>query len=341
MPHRGTCYHGRSLRPTTVDTFLDVISLLFGGLVLYLGAEWLVKGSAGLARAFGVKPLVVGLTVVAYGTSAPELTVSTAAILDDSSALVLGNLIGSNIANIALILGLTALVAPPAVDRQLIRREVPVMCVACLAVPFVLLDGALGMVEAVLLVGAGVAFTLYTLLAAVPADGAHGGAMLELVDIPTGRHVADSPRLRLSVLTVIGTALLIAGGDLFVDGAQGLAHGLGLSERVVGLTVVAVGTSMPEMAASMVAAARGHSSLAVGNIVGSNIFNVFLILGVCGTIQPVHGDLGALSTDIGFLVGTTILGVLFLRGARKIQRIEGALLIATYAAFLGLVLASR
>lgn len=321
-----------------MDILFDVISLLFGGLVLYLGAEWLVKGSAGLARAFGVKPLVIGLTVVAYGTSAPELAVSTAAILEDASAIVLGNVIGSNIANLALILGLTALISPPAVDGQLIRREVPVMCAGSVIAPFVLLDGEIGMVEAALLAGAAMAFTLYTLVAAVPASDDDIGDALDLEAAAEDR-ASQHPRLRLGVITFIGMALLIGGSDLFMDGAQGLAHALGMSERIVGLTVVAVGTSLPEMAASLVAALRGYSSLAVGNIVGANIFNVFMILGVVGMIRPIHGSISEMAVDFGFLIGTTIMGVLFMRGTRKITRTEGAVLIASYAIFLGLTIA--
>ncbi len=325
-----------------VDILFDVISLLFGGLVLYLGAEWLVKGSAGLARAFGVKPLVIGLTVVAYGTSAPELAVSTAAILEDASAIVLGNVIGSNIANIALILGLTALISPPAVDGQLIRREVPVMFAGCLAAPLVLLDGEISMVEAALLAATAMAFTLYTLVAAVPAsDDDEAGDELDLDPAAAEARSEDHARLRLGVITFIGMALLIGGSDLLIDGAQGLAHALGMSERIVGLTVVAVGTSLPEMAASLVAALRGYSSLAVGNIVGANIFNIFMILGVVGMIRPIHGSITGMAVDFGFLIGTTILGVLFMRGTRKITRIEGALLIASYAVFLGLAIAGR
>ncbi|ACY18468.1 calcium/sodium antiporter [Haliangium ochraceum] len=317
---------------------LDVLSLLFGGLVLYLGAEWLVKGSAGLAHSLGVKPLVIGLTVVAYGTSAPELAVSTAAILDDASPIVLGNIIGSCIANIALILGVSALIAPPAVDGQLIRRELPVMCAATLAVPLTLLDGQVSFVEAAILLACAVAFTLYTLFVAAPSSP-------ESVDVELPDGVTDTPpeeqaKLRLSGITVVGLALLIGGGELFVGGAQGLAHALGMSERVVGLTVVAIGTSLPELAASLVAATRGYSSLAVGNVVGSNIFNVFLILGVVGLIRPIQGDLSIMATDIAFLVGTTVIGVLFMRGSRNISRLEGAILIAVYLAFTGLAVAT-
>jgi cation:H+ antiporter len=339
----------RALRacPTIVDILFDVISLVFGGLVLYLGAEWLVKGSAGLARAFGVKPLVIGLTVVAYGTSAPELAVSTAAILEDASAIVLGNVIGSNIANIALILGLTALISPPAVDGQLIRREVPVMCAGSVAAPLVLLDGEISTLEALLLAATAVAFTLYTLLAAVPVsdgdggDDGGGGGAFDLDEAEAEASTEDHARLRLGFVTFIGMALLIGGSDLFIDGAQGLAHALGMSERIVGLTVVAMGTSLPELAASLVAALRGYSSLAVGNIVGANIFNVFMILGVVGMIRPVHGSVTGMAVDFGFLIGTTILCVLFMRGTRRISRLEGALLIASYGVFLGLAVAGR
>lgn len=318
-----------------MDTFIDVTSLLFGGLVLYLGAEWLVKGSAGLARALGVKPLVIGLTVVAYGTSAPELAVSTAAILDDASAIVLGNVVGSCIANLGLILGITALISPPGVDGQLIRREVPVMLIASAAVPLVLMDGTIGALDAAVFAAVAVAFTLYTLLVSSPGSSDEvTGADLDLPDGILDTPPEEQNKLRLSVITFIGLALLVGGGELFVDGAQGLARTLGMSERLVGLTVVAVGTSLPELAASLVAALRGHSSLAVGNVVGSNIFNIFLILGVVGLIRPIQGDIGAMATDMAFLVGTAMLGVLFMRGTRRITRSEGVFLLASYVAFL-------
>lgn len=320
-----------------MDTFIDVVSLLFGGLVLYLGAEWLVKGSAGLARALGVKPLVIGLTVVAYGTSTPELAVSTAAILDDASGIVLGNIVGSCVANLGLILGLTALISPPRVDGQLIRREVPVMCIAALAMPLMLLDGSIGTLDAAVLAAGAVAFTLYTLFVSSPGDS---GAELDLPDEIVDRPPEEQAKLRLSLITFVGLALLVGGGDLFVDGAQGLARTLGMSERLVGLTVVAIGTSLPELAASLVAAARGYSSLAVGNVVGSNIFNIFLILGVVGLIRPIHGDLGGMTVDMAFLVGTAALGVLFMRGNRKISRLEGVLLLASYLAFIVIAVAS-
>ena len=315
-----------------METLLDVGRLLFGGLILYLGAEWLVKGSAGLARAFGVKPLVIGLTVVAYGTSAPELAVSSAAMISDSSPIVLGNVIGSCIANIALILGITALIAPPAVDGQLIKREIPVLLLSVAAVPLILYSGDISRIEAGVMLFLAIAFTIVTLT--VSATESHVGSAEQVEE---GAEAGGAPtgegKLRLGSITVVGLGLLVGGGDLFVDGAKGLALTLGMSERLVGLTIVAIGTSLPELAASVVAAMRGYSSLAVGNVIGSNIFNIFLILGVTGQISPIHGDLDALRVDIGFLIGATLLGVLFMRGSRVINRAEGVMLLIVYVGF--------
>jgi cation:H+ antiporter len=308
-----------------VDTALDLARLLVGGVILYFGAEWLVKGSAGLARALGVKPLIIGLTVVAYGTSAPELAVSSAAMVQDSSPIVLGNVIGSCVANIGLILGLTALISPPTVDGRLIRREIPVLLLSVAALPLVLIGGQVSMIESALMLSMAVAFTLYTLLVTSESDSDSE----ETAHQPKGEK-----KLMLALLTVAGLVLLVGGGDLFVEGAKRLALTLGMSERLVGLTVVAIGTSLPELAASLVAALRGYSSLAVGNVVGSNIFNIFLILGVVGFIAPVEGSAFALRLDLAFLVGITLLGVLFMRGERRIHRIEGALLVAGYSAFI-------
>ncbi|HUH00435.1 MAG TPA: calcium/sodium antiporter [Kofleriaceae bacterium] len=320
-----------------MDILLDVGRLLFGGLVLYLGAEWLVKGSAGLARAFGVKPLVIGLTVVAYGTSAPELAVSSAAILNDSSDIVLGNVIGSCIANILLILGITAMISPPAVDGNLIRREIPVLLLSAAAVPLVLLDGEISRVEGTILLILALVFTIVTLTSS--STEAHVGSAEQAEEsAEAGGAPRGEGKLRLIAITIVGLAMLVGGGDVFVDGAKGIALTVGMSERLVGLTIVAIGTSLPELAASVVAAMRGYSSLAVGNVIGSNIFNVFLILGVTSEIAPVEGDLSRMHVDIGFLLGSTVLAILFMRGSRIISRAEGVILLVAYGAFI--VLAS-
>lgn len=302
----------------------DVGLLLLGGVLLYFGAEWLVRGAAGLARVFGISPLVVGLTVVSYGTSAPELAVSLVAALDGKSAIALGNVLGSNIANIGLILGLTALISPPRVDASLARRELPVLVLATAAVPVCLIGGVIQRFEGVLLTAGAIGFTLVTL------RWSRGE--------PTGQ-VEDEPaekgsRLGLAAFAVVGLVTLLIGGKVLVDGAVGLALAFGMTERVVGLTVVAIGTSLPELAASLVAALRGHSELAVGNVVGSNIFNVLLILGVTSTVSPIAGSLSESRVDLLVMGALTTLCVLSLRRQRRVSRTEGVLYTAGYVAFL-------
>ncbi|RMH41436.1 MAG: sodium:calcium antiporter [Deltaproteobacteria bacterium] len=315
-----------------MDVALDVARLLFGGLVLYVGAEWLVKGSAGLARAYGVKPLVIGLTVVAYGTSAPELAVSTIAAVDGKPAIVVGNVVGSCIANLGLILGVTALISPPAVDARLIKREVPVLLLSVAVVPLVVWASGIAWWEGLLLFAASVAFTVWTLSveAGVNVPAADEiEATAEIAGAPSG-----SGKARMYAVTAAGMALLIGGGDVFVDGAVGVARSLGMTERVVGLTIIAVGTSLPELAASLVAALRGHADIAVGNVVGSNIFNVFLILGIVPMVRHLDVSLASVAGDLYFLAGVTLLGAFTMRGDRRVTRVEGALLAAAYLAFL-------
>jgi len=316
-----------------VETFLDIGRLLLGGVLLYVGAELLIKGSAGLARAFGVRPIVIGLTVVAYGTSAPELSVSVAAILGDSPPIVLGNVIGSCIANLLLILGLTALISPPKVDSGLLRREVPVMLLSAAAVPLVLVDGTISRLEGTIMLILAAAFTIATLTlwASDPHIGLTEPASKDRASSTLTQMAAA--RLRLVAYTVVGLGMLTAAGDLFVVGARGLALSLGMTERMVGLTVVAVATALPELAASVVAALRGHSSIAVGNIIGANIFNVFFVLGVTSEIRPVEGALREQRLEVAFLAGATLVGVLFMRGSRKVSRLEGVILLILYASF--------
>lgn len=318
-----------------------VILLALGSVGLYLGAEWLVRGAAGLAALLGVRPLAIGLTVVAYGTSAPELVVSGLSAFEGKSALALGNVVGSNVANIGLILGATALIAPPLVKAGLMRRELPILLLATAAVPALLLDGAIGRLEGgALLVGAG-AFTWLTLRSV--QEGARRSTPPPAPNdpaVPTVRedpHVEVLGRAALAGITLAGLAVLGGGGKLFVDGAVGLALAFGMSERVVGLTIVAIGTSLPELAASLVAALRGHSDIAVGNVLGSNIFNILLILGAAALVRPIGAELASVRVDLAAMCALTVLCAIAMRTARKIQRVEGALLLAGYAAFLAVL----
>lgn len=313
-----------------VPPVLDVAQLLFGIVILYLGAEWMIRGSAGLASAFGVKPLVVGLTVVAYGTSAPELAVSTKAALDNVQPIALGTVIGACAANISLILGITALIRPPDIDNRLIKREIPVLLGSAVAVPLCLRDGYLSRGEGIALVACAILFTVITLT--VSAKQLDEPASARAAPGRDGDAEAAS-RLWAVVMSVAGVGLLVFGSNQFVNGARGVASELGMSERMLGLTVVAIGTSLPELIAAIVAASRGQAALAIGSVIGSNLLNVFLVLGIVAYLRPISfGDRMHPIDGIG-LVAITVLAVIAMRGRRQVSRLEGLLLIAAYAAF--------
>jgi len=347
-----------------LNPLLNVGALVLGIAILYWGAEWLIRGSAGIARAFGVKPLVVGLTVVAYGTSAPELAVSTKAALTGHTQIALGTVIGSCAANISLILGLTALISPPTVDGRIIRREVPVLVGSAIAVPLLFRNGVLSRFEGFLLVACAIVFTIATLTVAAridpndelapdptldppvdPIDDEHAASSSNLAAMRAenaegsgaslgGKGRPRTSRLAAAVMSAFGLVLLVAGSNFFVRGGRGIAAEVGMSERMLGLTVIAIGTALPELIGSIVAATRGHSALAVGSVIGSNLLNVFLVLGVTASLHPIRLGERMHLVDLLGLVAITLLGVLVLRGSRKITRLEGAMLVAAYVAFI-------
>jgi len=319
----------------------DWLQLLGGGLLLYFGAEWFVGGAAGLALALRVPQIFVGLTVVAYGTSAPELIVGVQAAATGHGEVALGNVLGSNIANIGLILGVASLVRPSRVDGGLRRRELPVLLASTAALPLVLFDGRVARWEGAALAALALGYTAWMVHAARSAAvvardraGAHEAA--------TAADAAGAPHPRnagWSVLTaVVGLAVLLVGGRFFVTGAVGLARAFGLSERVVGLTIVAVGTSLPELVTGVIAALRGHADLAVGNVVGSNIFNVLLCLGAAAVTRPIRATPGQLLGDLIAVAAMTLLAAALLRTARVISRAEGAVALGLYLAYVGWVL---
>ena len=322
-----------------MGTVINVFVLILGIAILYWGAEWLIRGSAALARALGVKPLVIGLTVVAYGTSAPELAVATKTALAHSQPIALGTVIGSCAANISLILGLTALIAPPTVDGRIIRREVPILLGSAIAVPLVLWNGVLSRLEGAILVGCAVLFTILTLTVSArlePDDelleearrAEESGAMLG------GRARPHTSRTLAAIMTTAGLLLLVAWSDLLVEGARGVGTHVGMSERMLGLTVISIGTALPELLGSLVAATRGHAALAIGSVIGSNLLNVFLVLGVVAYLTPIHVGERMHVVDLVGLVAITLLGVLFMRGSRRISRVEGGILVAAYVGFI-------
>jgi len=343
-----------------LNPLLNVGALVLGIAILYWGAEWLIRGSAGIARSFGVKPLVVGLTVVAYGTSAPELAVSTKAALTGHTQIALGTVIGSCAANISLILGLTALIAPPTVDKRIIRREVPVLVGSAIAVPLLFRNGILSRFEGFLLVACALVFTIATLTVAAridpddelspdphpdPIDDEHAASSSNLAAMRAenaegsgaslgGKGRPRSSRFVSATMSAFGIVLLVAGSNFFVRGGRGIAAETGMSERMLGLTVIAIGTALPELIGSIVAATRGHSALAVGSVIGSNLLNVFLVLGVTASLHPIRLGERMHLVDLLGLVAITLLGVVVLRGSRKITRFEGGLLVAAYVAFI-------
>jgi cation:H+ antiporter len=314
---------------------LDILQLLLGFALLYFGAEWLVGGAAGLARSLGIRQLVVGLTVVAYGTSSPELVVGISAGLRDQGAIALGNVIGSNIANIGLILAVCALIRAPRVDRQIVVRELPVMVVATALVVVVLLDGVLSGFEALALLAGALGYSAWMIWTSRRGSVAEAAAVE--ADAVEASGLDDArPRSRrvLVISTLAGLVTLVAGGHFLVEGAIGVAREAGMSDQLIGLTIVAVGTSLPELATSVIAAIRGHGDIAVGNVVGSNIFNVLLILGASGLAGRVEAPLSALTVEIVALGTMTGLAALAMATRRTVGRLEALLLLGGYIAFL-------
>jgi cation:H+ antiporter len=301
---------------------------------LYLGAEWLVRGSGRLARRFGISALVVGLTVVAFGTSAPELVVSAFAAGRGQGDVAVGNVIGSNIFNILAILGVTALLFPIVVQRSLIVRELPIMLAATLLFPLLILDGRIDRVDALLLTAAfavylGAMIWLARRQPAIDLAGAAFDRDLLASDDPTHARVLHSVGLIL-----VGIIALVAGARLLVDSALVFARTAGVSELVIGLTIVAAGTSLPELATATVAALRRESDIAIGNVVGSNIFNVLAILGIAGFVQPlpIHPEL--IRFEVPVMVAASLLLLPLAFTGRRLDRWEGALLLLAYLVFL-------
>jgi len=313
----------------------QTILFLVGLAGLVYGAEWLVSGSANLARSAGVSQLVIGLTVVAIGTSTPELVVSVLAALNDQTEIAIGNVVGSNIANLGLILGATALVRPVPVTRTTLFREVPVMIGAALAILFFAYDASISRGDGLLLLALCAAY-LGAVLYAQMKSNLTAREAIEVFDPAEERTRPSTGRdvLRLAA----GITALVIGGRFLVNSATFFAQLLGVSNLVIGLTVVAIGTSLPELATSVMAAVRGHSDLALGNVIGSNILNILLILGATSLIRPLPAEASMFGFEIPVMVGFSIALVpIALRHAR-ITRAEGALLIAAYIGFLVVLL---
>lgn len=299
-----------------------------GGLALLLGGgECLVRGAVGLARSLGVPPLVIGLTVVAFGTSAPELVVSLQAALGGHPDIVLGNVVGSNNANILLIAGAAAAIRPVAAEPGAVRRDGAALMAATLAFIGLCLLGELGFGAGLALAAALAAWMAWSLRSA-RRRGSEGEDEIEAA--PRGAALA-------LLLTLAGIAGVLLGARLLIDGAVDVARAAGLSEAVIGLTLIAFGTSLPELAAAGMAALRGHGDIALGNVMGSNLFNMLGIAGVTAMAAPVPVPAELLRLDLWVMLAATLLLLAAMRGGRRIGRLEGGALAGAYALYIGVV----
>jgi cation:H+ antiporter len=295
--------------------------------MLYFGGEWLIRGASALALRMGVSSLAVGLTVVSLGTSAPEMVVSVQAALAGASDISVGNVVGSNVANVALILGLAALIRPMVVEAKIIRIDAPIMIVASLVLVAVLMDGDASRMEGAWLVLGLVAYVTFTFWEA------RRETPLVREEIAAAAPQSSSSAPVAIGLGLAGVVLLVAGGDVLVGAAVELATSLGISQAVIGLTIVAIGTSLPELATSIIAATRGQGDIAIGNVVGSNIFNILGILGLTAVIHPL--ELGAIQwVGMGAMLGLAFLLAVLIATRLRVERLEGGLLLGTFLVYL-------
>ncbi len=309
----------------------QVLMFVLGLVVLVIGADVMVRGASRLAVSFGVSPLVVGLTVVAFGTSAPEMAVSVGSALAGTPDLAIGNVVGSNIANVLLILGISALITPLLVDEQIIRQEIPIMIGASALLVVMALDGNIGLLESIMLFALVIAYTVFLVVQSRRASKAVQDEFE--TEIPTSTW--DSHWAVQVALIAVGLVMLVVGADWLVDSAVAFARAFGVSDLVIGLTVVAVGTSMPEIATSIVAAMRGQRDIAVGNVVGSNVFNILAVLGVTGVVSGVGLPVSeaARNFDLWVMLAVAFACLPIMITGREIARWEGGVFLAYYAAY--------
>ncbi|MFT7302573.1 MAG: cation:H+ antiporter [Akkermansiaceae bacterium] len=314
-----------------VPEMLDIGWVLGGLVLLYFGAEWLVRGASELAIRFGISPLVVGLTIVAFGTSAPELVVSIKANFDGNGGMAIGNVVGSNICNIALVLGMGALIFPIAIRRQVIRREMPILLVASTVFLLMMRDGVMDRLEAGFLFG-GILLYIITSLVAAKRENPDESDEIPPEVIEAARN-SGRGRLYFNILLIIvGGITLVIGADSMVYGGERIARSYGVSEAIIGLTLFAFGTSLPELATSVVAALKRQGDIIVGNAVGSCIFNLLAVVGVAGLVAPLQDD-GVTFIHYSVMLGATVILMPMMWHRMRLDRWEGALLVLGYLGF--------
>jgi len=314
---------------------MQLVALLAGFTFLVWGAERFVMGAASTARLLGVSPLLIGLTIVGFGTSAPEILVSIMASLNDNPGLAVGNAIGSNITNIALILGVTAILVPLSVHSGTVHRELPILLGITLIAWLLLNDGQLDVTDGLILLGG-----LVFMLAWVIRVGMNSREKDPMADEYAAEIPTDMSLGRSLFWLLFGIVVLVTSSRLLVWGAVGIAEAYGVSDLVIGLTIVALGTSLPELAASIASALKNEPDIAIGNVIGSNIFNLLAVLGIPGLLSPSAVDAEVLSRDVPIMIGLTVALLLMawgFRGEGRINRLEGAILLACYIGYQSLL----
>ena len=346
---------------------INIVLLVLGVIIVLKGADWLTDGAVNIATRFGVSQMVIGLTIVAMGTSMPEFCVSMVSALKGTPDLAVGNVVGSNTLNTLLIVGCSALVAPIMVKRSSVKRDIPFAVVASLLMLLFCLDGAIGRVDAAVFFAGFCLFMFVTLKYAKTTEGpaasvaTNGAATATAISeastsqassseasssetsapeasssetsAPKASQASGTSMLKAVVMLVVGLLCLIAGSNMFVDNASFVASSLGVSDAVIGLTIVAGGTSLPELATSIVSAKKGNSDIAIGNVIGSNVFNILMIIGITGLVKPMH-IAGITTLDLIMMLASMLLMWFFCRTTYKVKRWEGAVLTIVYLAYL-------
>jgi cation:H+ antiporter len=305
-----------------IDSGLIIISLIF----LYYGGEFLVTGSLRLAQTFKISPFIIGATVIGFGTSTPELAVTLMASIQDSGDLALGNIIGSNITNIGLVLGLTALIIPLSIERQRYIDESPSLIITSVIVVIFSWDNYLGRIEGFIMVSF---LFLYLWKAFRKKESID-------IDTPEINFLSNHKRPIIHIVIVIlGIIMLILGASFMVEGATGIARKIGVSEWFIGVSIVALGTSLPELASSIIAAKKGHGEMAIGNVFGSNIFNILMVIGIASSINPLSIE-EKIYTDLIFTIILTCMMLLLIRMGYVIKKQDGIILCLSYFSYMGL-----
>ncbi|VAX05481.1 Inner membrane protein YrbG, predicted calcium/sodium:proton antiporter [hydrothermal vent metagenome] len=315
---------------------LNVAAILIGFAVLVWGADRFIMGAAALARNLGLSPMIIGLTVVGFGTSAPEILVSTMAAIQGNPGLAIGNAIGSNIANIGLILGVTALIVPLTVHSETLRREYPILLVICMVVLVLMLDGELGQLDGIILL-----VCLVLMLCTMVRIALRSRKTKDPMEAEFAAEIPDTMSTRMALLwLLVGLALLLFSSRILVWGAVNIAQSFGISDLIIGLTIIALGTSLPELAASIVSALKNEHDIAIGNVIGSNMYNLLAVLAIPGIIAPGIFSPEVLSRDLPVMIGLTLaifaMGYGF-GGPGRINRFEGLLLLLCFIGYQGLL----